>query len=97
MSPHQYGKVGVRVLETGPIRWLFTRQNSSLLFLLFQLQKFPNGIITFSPPFTKANKSVWVGMRIAIRVLDHAAKLRVLLMCRLLEVLLHEVSLVGRK
>jgi hypothetical protein len=35
-------------------------------------------------------------MRMAIRILDHAAKLRIPLMSGLLEALLRELSLVGR-
>lgn len=77
--------------------WLFTRQNSALLSLLVQMQKFLNGIIAFSSPFTNANDSAWVGMRIAIRILDYAAKLRIPIMTGLLEALLRELSLVGRK
>lgn len=97
MSPYQHGEVGIGVFKIGPLSWLFTRQNLALLSLLVQMQKFLNGIIAFSSPFTNANDSAWVGMRIAIWILDHAAKLRILLMCGLLESLLRELSLVGRK
>ena len=97
MSPHQYGEVGIGVFEIGPMSWLFTRQNSALLSLVFQMQKFLNGIIAFSSPFTTANDSAWVGMQIAIRILNHAAKLRIPLLSGLLEALLRELSLVGRK
>lgn len=88
MSPHQHGEVGIGVFEIEPMSWLFTRQNSALLSLLFQMQKFLNGIIAFSSPFTNANDRAWVGMRIAIRILDHAAKLRIPLLSGLLEALL---------
>jgi hypothetical protein len=97
MSPHQYGEVGVGVFEIGPMSWLVTRQNSALLSPLFQKRKFLNGVIAFSSPFTNANDSAWVGMRIATRVLDHAAKLRIPLMSGLLKALLRELSLVCRK
>lgn len=96
MPPHQHGEVGIGVFEIGLMSWLFTRQNSALLSLLFQMQKFLNGIVTFSPPFTDSNGTAWVGMRMAIRILDHAAKLRIPLMFGLLEALLRELSLVGR-
>lgn len=96
MSPHQHGEVGIGVFEIGLMSWLFARQNPALLSLLFQMQKFFNGIVGFSSPFTNANDSVWVGMRIAIRILDHAAKLRIALMSGLLAALLREMSLVGR-
>lgn len=97
MSPHQHGQVGIGIFQIGLMSWLFSGQNSALLSLPFQMQKFLNGIIAFSSPFTKANDSAWFGMRITIRILDHAAKLRVPLMPGLLEALLRKLSLVGRK
>lgn len=97
MPPHQHGEVGIGFFEIEPMSWLFTRQNSALLSLLFQMQKFLNGIVAFSSPFTNANDSAWVDMRIAIRILDHAAKLRIPLMAGLLEALRRELILVGRK
>ena len=97
MSPHQHGEVGIGVFEVGAMIWLFARQNSSLLLLLFQMQKLLNGIIAFSSPFAHANESTWFSMRIASWILDHAAKLRIPLMFGLLEALLREFSLVGWK
>ena len=97
MPPHQHGEVGIGVFEIRPMSWLFKRQNSALLSLIFQMQKFLNGIVAFSSPFASTNGSAWVGMRIAIRILNHAAKLRIPLMFALLEALLRELSLVGKK
>ncbi len=97
MSPHQHGEVGIGVFEIGPMSWLFTRQNSALLSLLFQVRKFLNGIIAFSSPFTDANARALGGARIAIRILYHTAKFRILRMSGLLEALLRELSLVCRK
>ena len=95
MSPHQHGEVGIGVFEIGSMSWLVPRQNSAPLSLLVQMQKFPNDIIAFSSPFINANDSAWIGMWIAIRTLDHAAKLRIPLMSGLLEALLRELSSVS--
>jgi hypothetical protein len=97
MSPHQHGEVSIGVFEIGPISWFFTRQNSALLSLLFQMKKLPNDIIAFLSPFTNAIGGACVDVRISIGILDHAAKLRIPLMSGLLEALLRELSLVGRK
>lgn len=96
MSPHQHGEVGIGVFEIGRMSWLFTSLNSALLALPLQMRKFLDGIVAFSSPFTHVDDSVWVGMRIAIRILDHAAKLGIPLVSGLLEALLHELTLVGR-
>ncbi|KAI6778502.1 uncharacterized protein J7T54_005026 [Emericellopsis cladophorae] len=74
MSPHQHGKVGIGVVEIGHRMWLLMREDSALLPLLFQLQKFLNGIIAFSSPFANADASAWVGMKTASWILDYAAK-----------------------
>lgn len=96
MSPHQHGEVGIGVVEIGLMSWLFTtRQNSALLSLLVQVQKFLTGIVAFSSPFTNANDSAWIGMRMTVQDLDHAAKPRIPLMYGVLEALLRELSLVG--
>ena len=77
MSPHQHGKFGIGVFNAGLIGWLFTRQNSALFSSLFQIRKFFYSIITISAPFTNANGGAWVGIRIANRIFNQAAELRI--------------------
>ena len=73
MSPHQHGEVGIGVFEIVAGIWLFTRQNSALLYLLVQIRKFLNDSVTVSFPFTDANGRGWIGMRVVTRTLDYVA------------------------
>lgn len=60
------------------------------------MEKFLNGIIALSSPFTNTDNSAWVDMRVANRILDYATKLRIPLMSGLLEGLFRKSLLVDR-
>ena len=97
MSPHQHGEVGIGVFEIRFMSRVFTRQDSTFLFLLVQMRKFIDGIIAFSSSFTDVADSSSIGLGMTVWILDHAAKFRIAFKSRLSELLLHELSSVGRK